>query len=394
MEDKHVPVASFRGLPSDEDEIRLFPDRIVVGDLTILLDRVAGVSVEPVTEWAEESSLVISVSDGEPLMVTLATPDARRASALIERSTTSPRAPGRAGEETGPDPRSPAHGRTAPNTDSQESATRRMESSIPSTPPRARWSWRGLRGRWEISHRTSPISPPGGADAPSREPDASVPAMRRTELHPYRPQSTQSWAWVRRAIRRWSVRLERGGRRTAVVAALLVFCLVAVVVLDAYRQAYDIYKDLRSAFPQLEEIRSSVGNGRAPSLQQVDALESVVTSAQRQVDLTHVDFRLLGNVPILGRPVNAARHAVDAVREETQATRIIRTLLISLFGDRVTSETGGGTVTPVYGNGRFDLQLIRSLVPNLSSLLLHLQAAYADIRSIKRASRACPLRTS
>jgi len=81
----------------------------------------------------------------------------------------------------------------------------------------------------------------------------------------------------------------------------------------------------------------------------------------------------------LGRPVDDAHLAVDAVSEEAQAARIVSRLIVRAFGRGPTGNDGS---VPVYHGGRVDLGLIQSLGPALGTLLGHLAAADADIRGI------------
>jgi hypothetical protein len=166
--------------------------------------------------------------------------------------------------------------------------------------------------------------------------------------------------------------------RWVLLGLLAVIVLLGLVVADAYAQSYRIYRAVKPVIPQLEQAQRFLAQGTVPP---GDPLGLAIQTAERaQQDAGHArfTFRLTGSLPFLGRPVKAARIGAAAAGEAAQAATTIRDMATALLG----SPTGGDGHSPVFANGTVDVGLLEGIVPNLQSLIDHLQAVKRDIAAI------------
>ena len=159
--------------------------------------------------------------------------------------------------------------------------------------------------------------------------------------------------------------------------------LGAIVVGDAYYQAYRIASPLESIRADLASARSSLSHGKLPTGDPFTAATAIASQAAAKVQGTNVLFRLVGRVPFVNRPVLVVRAQVAAARELAASAVDVRTMVLSLLGGKaLKGGAGAGEQAPVMHGGTVDTTLLAALTPHLESLISHLQAAAAEIRSI------------
>jgi hypothetical protein len=427
MPDGSTPAATFRGLSGEDEELQVFTDRIVLGDLTVFLDRVGGVAVRSGPGPSlDPCDLVISLLDREPLVIPMALWDAWEAQDLIKRPATRGdqshrtalgKEPAQAGDKTAPPdqteagakstPTEPAGtgeafpwtSREAPPHDAGPSQPPKWEDVWASPPPQAPsaqpeagpdvdiepFSER-FEELWQSTierNRGTQPQAPADVEQPAAAPSGKSVGQTRTEMIPperaLAPQLPRTMPVKKEAARR---RIRSRTRLAVVIGAFVALAAIGAIAY-AYRQAYDISRGVRQSVLLLESARSAVSRGEVPTNQVLDSVEAAASEAQQRVKDAGFTFRVVGRLPFVGRPVNAVRLAADAADQEAQAARIMRGVLVGLFGRNVTVTGGRTGSSPVYRKGRVNLGLVTAIEPQLSALLLHLQAADSDIRSIQ-----------
>lgn len=166
--------------------------------------------------------------------------------------------------------------------------------------------------------------------------------------------------------------------RWVLLGILALLVLLGLVVADAYAQSYRIYRDVKPVIPQLEQAREFLAHGKVPPGDPLGLAVQTAERAQAEADHARFTFRLTGALPFLGRPVKAARIGAAAAGEAGQAAKTIQDMATALLGPG----NGSGGDSPVFANGTVDVHLLEGIVPNLQSLVGHLQAAKRDIAAI------------
>ncbi len=154
--------------------------------------------------------------------------------------------------------------------------------------------------------------------------------------------------------------------------------MLGLVVADAYAQSYRIYRAVKPVIPQLEQARKFLADGKVRPGDPLGLAVQTAERAQHDADHAGFAFRLTGALPFLGRPVKAARIGAAAAGEAAQAAKTIQDMATALLGP--ANGAAGGS--PVFTNGTVDVGLLQGIVPNLQSLIDHLEAAKRDIAAI------------
>jgi hypothetical protein len=158
--------------------------------------------------------------------------------------------------------------------------------------------------------------------------------------------------------------------------------LALAILLDAYRQTYRVYADVKSVQPQLQQAKQSLSRGNVPPNQVFD--EASASAARAKADLDNADFAYhwVAALPGLGRPMEAVKWAAAAAGQEAQAARELRGLIVAVLGDNSVKSGLSKSSLPIYKDGAINVQLLDSLTPRLTKLLGHLRAGEADVRRI------------
>jgi hypothetical protein len=223
--------------------------------------------------------------------------------------------------------------------------------------------------------------------------DVRRPPTRRSRPSSRRHRSRRSRRRSRsRAARRPRVSLVRRFQRawhehpvrTRVVLVLSVVIIAGLAILgDAYWQTYRAYADMRQAIPKIQQAKDVLAKGKIPAPEVFDAVTAAASRASYDVEHTDFTFRLVGSVPGLNRPIEAARWAAAAADQESQAITELRDLISDVLGDHAL-ESGDlqKSTLPIYKDGAIDVALLDSLAPRLTRLIGHLEAGEDAIRHI------------
>jgi uncharacterized protein DUF4012 len=178
----------------------------------------------------------------------------------------------------------------------------------------------------------------------------------------------------------------RRRRRHTLRWVLLGFGFVVVatgaVVADAYWQSYQIYQSLRDVQPQISAIRAALTRGGIGRNDPFGRAAELARGLQAEVDHTRVTFRLAGMIPVVGRPVDAARLAADAAGEEAAAATLVRDIVVQVLGEARVGGSAADRGAPVFQDGVVDVGLLQSFSPKLEQIVQHLANADRDFRAI------------
>jgi uncharacterized protein DUF4012 len=170
-------------------------------------------------------------------------------------------------------------------------------------------------------------------------------------------------------------------RRVVLLGAAAILVLLAAAVADAYHQAFRVYRHVKAVLPELAEARASLERGQVPPGDPFSAASGAAERAREDVRGARFTFALVGALPYVGRPVDAARLTAQAAGEEARGAAILREVIESLLGPEAL-EGASGSPPPVFRNGEVNLDLLRSLPPKLAALTEHLRAAAGILRRI------------
>jgi Protein of unknown function (DUF4012) len=185
---------------------------------------------------------------------------------------------------------------------------------------------------------------------------------------------------VRKFQRAWHEHPVRT-RLVLLISALAIASLV--IVGDAYWQTYHAYADMRQAIPKIQQAKGALTKGKIPAPEVFDAVTAAASRATYDVDHTDFAFRLVGSIPGLNRPIEAARWAATAADQESQAITNLRDLISDVLGDRALQSGDVQKATlPIYKDGAINVELLDSLAPRLTRLIGHLEAGEVAIRHI------------
>jgi hypothetical protein len=251
----------------------------------------------------------------------------------------------------------------------------------------------------EIQIWGSARPPEGAAAAPTetavrspsydvrRPPTRRSSSRRRHSRRPRRRRRSRSSAarkprvsLIRRFQRAW----HEHPVRTRVVLVVTALTIAALAVLgDAYWQTYRAYADMRQAIPKIQQAKDVLAKGKIPPPEVFDAVTAAASRARYDVEHTDFTFRLVGSIPGLNRPIEAARWATTAADQESQAITELRDLISDVLGDHAL-ESGDiqKSTLPIYQDGAVDVALLDSLSPRLTRLIGHLEAGETAIRNI------------
>jgi hypothetical protein len=210
----------------------------------------------------------------------------------------------------------------------------------------------------------------------SRRGRSRRPRRRRSRRGTGRPRVSL----VRRLQRAWHEHPVR--TRVILVVAVLAIASVAILA-DAYWQTYRAYADMRQAIPKIQQAKSSLVRGRIPAPEVFDAVSAAASRASYDVEHANFTFRLVGAIPGLNRPIEAARWGSRAADEEAEAITDLRDLLSDVLGSRaLQSGEIDKTDLPIYRNGAINVELLDSLAPRMDRLIGHLRAGEAAIERV------------
>jgi len=150
--------------------------------------------------------------------------------------------------------------------------------------------------------------------------------------------------------------------------------LAGLMVADAYRTSYQVLGHVREAAAAVSKVRSELQTGHVVNLSVMDQAEAGSSAASLNVATAGPPFRLVGSIPILGRPVDGATLAALATAHEVDAAQIIDDLMGRVVGT--------GSQAPVFQHGAVSLPLIRQIGPELERLQSDLVAGQREIRAI------------
>jgi uncharacterized protein DUF4012 len=160
------------------------------------------------------------------------------------------------------------------------------------------------------------------------------------------------------------------------------------IVADAYWQAHQIADPLEGIRTNLSSARTSLAHGKLPEGDPFSAAVEAADQANANVNEARWTFRLVGKLPLLGRPMTALRQEARAASEWSQAAIVVRDIVVDLLGDKALrrrdqpeGEKQAGA--PVFHDGVADVKLISTIAPRLEGLIGHLEAAQAAIARIK-----------
>lgn len=176
----------------------------------------------------------------------------------------------------------------------------------------------------------------------------------------------------------------RPGIRSLILAGIGAFLLIgAAIVADGYYQAYQAYKDAAGVFPELQQARGELAEGKVPTGDTLAQASGLAAMAQSRLDHARFTLQLTGALPFLGRPVDAVRYGVQAAGDEAQAATTVRSLVADLLGAGALKGSAGGQASaPVFHDGAINVKLVESLAPRMDTLLGQLRAGDAAIRAI------------
>lgn len=159
----------------------------------------------------------------------------------------------------------------------------------------------------------------------------------------------------------------------------------------AYLQAYEIARPLDGVRSDLTRARTLLSRGRIPSGDVFDRATGVATRAKAAVDSAAFPLRIVGAVPLLDRPVQDARLAVEAAGHLADAATMARDVAQAVLGPAAgTSRKPAGAPAPVFHDGTANIALIRTLPPRFQTMARELEAArsaFARIRPIPFVSK-------
>jgi hypothetical protein len=297
-----------------------------------------------------------------------------------------------------------------------------------------------------------PTAPGVAADVLTQDEDDTRPpeGERRVRQHRRRKRGlSHSWRrWRRRAgKRKYSEFMGRGSspraiaqryerqsrrrKRLVVVGLLLVVGgVMAAGAADAYLQASRVLDNVRDSGEALKQVRSNLIRGKLPPGEAFADAARAIGKAQEGIDQADLSWKAVRALPILGLPVSATEHLLEASRHELKAAIQAKNLLEAILGttleeaqqqqeDRAAQrellnqadlngdgkldkderarfiEKGG--VLPgnnkdqppapedpnaLLNNGRLNLQALKALVPGVETLHNELQAAEDEVKAI------------
>jgi hypothetical protein len=166
------------------------------------------------------------------------------------------------------------------------------------------------------------------------------------------------------------------------VFGLLVIGAVAALA-DAYYQSYRVYQQVRGIPTQLSAVRQQLAQGEVPPDARLTTMSGEVAGARHIAD-SRFSMKVARLLPFFDRPVVAVDRGLDAADEETQAAAAMRDIVRDALGGVGTQATrfAPASATPIFHDGKVDVDLIESLTPRLEAVAGHLQAADRAIRAI------------
>jgi hypothetical protein len=193
----------------------------------------------------------------------------------------------------------------------------------------------------------------------------------------------------RRSRRRRSRRRRRPLwlRLTLWIGGALLFG-AAVVVVDAYWQAYRVATPLSQVAAGLNRTRTALSRGKLPVGDPLSGVVEVADRAQVQIEDMRWTFDLVGAIPFLDRPVDVTRHQVVAANEWAAAAVVVQDMLVSLLGPHAQQVEDlqqlevEDVPPPVLNDGVVDVELVEGLAPAMQELIGHLEAADRAIRAM------------
>jgi cell division protein FtsB len=228
----------------------------------------------------------------------------------------------------------------------------------------------------ELEERESEggFDPPEAAAAVPTEvaPDGQGEATGQGE-----PEGEEARQRYRTVVRKRGARRRRRRRwlRLALLLAGLAVVAGVAVVADGYWQAYHLAKQVEAALPKLEAARAELGKGAIRSESPFTAAHQAVDQIQATLHGERFTFGWTGILPLLGRPVDAARLGALAAGEGDAALGLGR----DLYGEVLGSGSGP---SPLLHDGIVDLKVIEDLTPKIEALVAHLEAGDRDLRAI------------
>jgi len=158
------------------------------------------------------------------------------------------------------------------------------------------------------------------------------------------------------------------------VGVLVLGALFLAVLADGYLQSYRIGKKLEATYPKLQALRSALSAGRIPDHETFREAFTAVQDLRARMDGARFTFRLASDVPFLGRPVRAVRMGGLAVEQIGRMAVLADELVTKLFGP--------SGHTPLFHNGRIDLDQLNSILPIVEEMPSHVSAALADVQAM------------
>jgi hypothetical protein len=191
--------------------------------------------------------------------------------------------------------------------------------------------------------------------------------------------------------------------------------LLAAATFDAYRQAYGAVDDLRGVADGLSAARTALANGSMPSGDPFQKALDDTGRIRQEIAGARPTFGFVGAIPFLGRPVVAVRQLAIASEDEAKAAVAARDLIDEMSGGafsasarsagdhtkcadeptkeakrackeaRDRGEPTAGPQSPVFANGRFDLQALTAFEPKVRAVVDQLRAAEAAVLAVPTA---------
>ena len=161
--------------------------------------------------------------------------------------------------------------------------------------------------------------------------------------------------------------------------------MAGLILADAYYQAYRIVDPLEGIRLNLSKARNSLSHGKVPLGDPFAEATRIAEEAEVNLEQTRFTFRLVGSLPILGRPMFAIRQQVSAAGQWALAATEVRDMVSDLLGEKAlrgTEEADRGSGAPVFNSGKVNLKLINGLPVRLERLIAHLERAESAIRAI------------